>query len=63
MATVAEGSKAVDNMVEKALQIHAEVRAYLETTNAKYKVDVDKYCCANFNVLASARIYCSVDQW
>ena len=20
-------------------------------------------CCANFNVLASARIYCSVDQW
>ena len=20
-------------------------------------------CCANFNVLASARIYCSIDQW
>ena len=23
----------------------------------------DVGCCANFNVLASARIYCSVDQW
>lgn len=38
-----ERSKTADNVAVKVLQIHAEVRAHLETTNAKYKAGVDKH--------------------
>ena len=31
--------------------------------SAMPKVILSDRCCANFNVLASARIYCSIDQW
>ena len=38
-----ESSKTTNNIAAKVLQIHAEVRAHLETANAKYKAGVDKY--------------------
>ena len=47
MLTITGGSRAVDNVTEKALQI-AEVWAYLEAANVKYKagmksIDVKKF--------------------
>lgn len=36
-------SKAADNEVEKALQIHVEVQAQLELASTKYKADADKH--------------------
>ena len=36
-------SKVANNTVEKALKIHAEIRAHLEVANAKYKSKVDKH--------------------
>lgn len=43
MTAAVGGSKITDNVVEKALLIHAEVRAHLEVANTKYKAGVDKY--------------------
>lgn len=45
MLTIAGGSKAVNNVTEKALQIYAEVWAYLEAANANYQVDMNKHRC------------------
>lgn len=38
-----EKSKAADNKVEKAVQIHVEVQAQLELASTKYKADADKH--------------------
>lgn len=38
-----ERSKTTDNVAAKVFQIHVEVRAQLETANAKYKAGVDKH--------------------
>ena len=43
MPTTLGGSKAADNVAEKGLQIHAEVRAHLEAANVKYKAKADKH--------------------
>ena len=43
MTAAVGGSKITDNVVEKALLIHAEVRTHLEVANAKYRANVDKH--------------------
>ena len=40
---VIRGSKAVDNMAEKALKILAKVWSHLKAANAKYRAEVDKH--------------------
>ena len=37
------GSKIVNNVVKRALQIHVKERAHLEAANAMYKVDVNMH--------------------
>lgn len=45
MPIAGEGTKAADNVADKALQIHVEVGAFLKAANAKYKVEPDKHRC------------------
>lgn len=45
MTAAVGGSKITDNVAEKALLIHAEVRTHLEVAKAKYKAEANKHRC------------------